>query len=91
MLSFESSTFAPEAKLFFLGALAGAARAGAMRAGGAMRGGATRTCPGFSRPSTSISKAPIKSLGGLTVSPSLQKSTTTTNDNSTNTTVNYNS
>lgn len=85
MLSFESSTSAPEAKLFFLCALAGAVRAGAMRAG------ATKIRPGVPRPSTSISKAPIKSLGGLTVSPSSQKSTTTTNDNSTNTTVNYNS
>jgi len=37
-----------------------------------------------------ITKAPIKSLGGLTISPSFQKNESKTYDNSTNSTVNYN-
>jgi hypothetical protein len=78
MLSFQSE---PENKLFFLGALAGIARAGASAA----RTGAARPRVPVPRP-----HAPIKSLGGITISPSSQKSETTTNDNSTNSTVIYN-
>jgi hypothetical protein len=83
MLSFQSE---PENKLFFLGALAGIARAGA----GAARAGAARA--GAVRPRVPVPRphAPIKSLGGITISPSSQKSETTTNDNSTNSTVIYN-
>lgn len=83
MLSFQSE---PENKLFFLGALAGIARAGASAA----RTGAART--GAARPRVPVPRthAPIKSLGGITISPSSQKSETTTNDNSTNSTVIYN-
>lgn len=85
MLSFESTTSAPEGKLFFLGALAGAARAGA----GIARAGVARA--GIARVGASVAKAPIKSLGGVTIRPSFQKSdnktTTITNDYST---VNYN-
>ena len=83
MLSFEPSTSAsaPEGKLFFLGALAGAARAGAARAGAA-RAGAARAGAGAAKIG--------KSLGGITISPSNEKSennsTTITNDYST---VNY--
>ena len=93
MLSFESSTSAPEGKLFFLGALAGLAKAGVARVGaGAARVGISR--PAIARVGSAISKAPIKSLGGVTISPSFQKSdnksTTVTNDYSTNSTVNYN-
>jgi len=76
MLSFESSS-APESKLFFLGALAGAAKAGIAKAGAKV----SRSV---------ITKAPIKSLGGLTISPSFQKNESKTYDNSTNSTVNYN-
>ena len=76
MLSFESSTSAPEGKLFFLGALAGLAKAGAARVGaGAARVGLSR--PAIARVGSAISKAPIKSLGGVTLSPSFQKNTTT--------------
>jgi hypothetical protein len=64
--------------LFFLGALAAAARAGAARAG-AGRVGAR---PGAARPT-----GPSKSLGGITISPSNEKSetnsTTINNDYST--------
>lgn len=83
MLSFQSE---PENKLFFLGALAGIARAGA----GAARAGAARA--GALRPRLPVPRphAPIRSLGGITLSPSSQKSETTTNDNSTNSTVVYN-
>jgi len=84
MLSFQSE---PENKLFFLGALAaGIARAGA----GAARAGAARA--GAVRPRLPVPRphAPIRSLGGITLSPSSQKSETTTNDNSTNSTVVYN-
>ena len=93
MLSFEPSTSAsaPEGKLFFLGALAGAARAGAARAGaaraGAARAGAARA--GAARAGAGAAKIG-KSLGGITISPSNEKSennsTTITNDYST---VNY--
>lgn len=88
MLSFEPSTSAsaPEGKLFFLGALAGAARAGAARAGAA-RAGAARA--GAARAGAGAAKIG-KSLGGITISPSNEKSennsTTITNDYST---VNY--
>ena len=87
MLSFESTTSAPEGKLFFLGALAGAARVGAgIARAGAARAGAARA--GAARAGASVAKAPIKSLGGVTISPSFQKTENkTTNDYST---VNYN-
>ena len=88
MLSFQSE---PENKLFFLGALAGIARAGAGAArAGAARAGAARA--GAVRPRVPVPRphAPIKSLGCITISPSSQKSETTTNDNSTNSTVIYN-
>lgn len=79
-LSFECE---PDNKLFFLGALAGIARAGVARAG------VSKVRPTIPhRPPTA---APVKSLGGLTVSPSSQKtennSTTITNDHSINSTV----
>jgi hypothetical protein len=81
MLSFEPSVFtsvAPEGKLFFLGALAAAASVGAGRVG-AGRVGAR---PGAARPT-----GPSKSLGGITISPSNEKSetnsTTINNDYST--------
>lgn len=94
MLSFESSTSAPEGKLFFLGALAGLAKAGAVKASaaraGIARAGVARA--GIARAGASIAKAPIKSLGGITLSPSFQKtnntSNTTTYDYSTNNTIN---
>ena len=90
MLSFESSTSAPEGKVFFLGALAGLAKTGISRVA-RVGAGATR----IARASASkIVKSPIKSLGGVTLSPSFQKtnnnSNTTTNDYSTNSTINYN-
>lgn len=89
MLSFESSTSAPEGKIFFLGALAGLAKAGAAKAAVA-RAGIARA--GVARAGASIAKSPIKSLGGLTISPSFQKNNSNTNsyDYSTNSTVNYN-
>jgi len=74
MLSFESSC-SPESKIFILGALAGIARAGAARASAA-RAGAARA--GASRAGASAARA-TKSLGGITISPSNQK----TEDNST--------
>jgi hypothetical protein len=92
MLSFEpsvSTSVAPEGKLFFLGALAAAARAGAARAGAGRVGarpGAVRPSarPGAARPG---STGPGKSLGGITISPSNEKSetnsTTINNDYST--------
>ena len=90
MLSFESTTSAPEGKLFFLGALAGAARAGAgIARAGVARAGVARA--GIARVGASVAKAPIKSLSGVTIRPSFQKSdnktTTITNDYST---INYN-
>ena len=82
MLSFQNEQ--PDNKLFFLGALAGAARAGIARAGAA-RAGAARARPSIlHRPPTA---APIK----LSMNPSFQKtennSITTTNDHSTNSTI----
>lgn len=94
MLSFESSTSAPEGKIFFLGALAGLAKAGVAKAAvaraGIARAGIARA--GIARAGASIAKSPIKSLGGLTISPSFQKNNSNTNsyDYSTNSTVNYN-
>jgi hypothetical protein len=81
MLSFEPSVFtsvAPEGKLFFLGALAAAASVGAGRVGA----GCVGARPGAARPT-----GPSKSLGGITISPSNEKSetnsTTINNDYST--------
>lgn len=92
MLSFESSS-APESKLFILGALAGAAKAGIAKAGiakaGLAKAGAIKT--GLVKAGASIAKTPIKSIGGLTISPSFQKNDSKTYDNSTNSTVIYNS
>jgi len=93
MLSFEpsiSASVAPEGKLFFLGALAGAARAGAgaarvARAGA--RSGAARPRPAPARPAPAGAARLGKSLGGITISPSNEKSetnsTTINNDYST--------
>jgi len=86
MLSFEpsvSTSVAPEGKLFFLGALVAAARAGAGRVGaGRVGAGRVGARPGAARPT-----GPSKSLGGITISPSNEKSetnsTTINNDYST--------
>jgi hypothetical protein len=106
LLSFESSTSVPEGKIFFLGALAGLAKAGAAKAAvaragiaragvaraGIARAGVARA--GIARAGASIAKSPIKTLGGLTISPSFQKNNSNTTNNSydysTNSTVNYN-
>lgn len=87
MLSFEPSTstspFAPEGKLFFLGALAaGAARAGAVRAGAARA-----RIPAASRPRPSLSFS--KPARPIKISPSISSnsSNTTNNENTTNITV----
>jgi len=75
MLSFESSP--PESKLFFLGALAGAAKAAAVKAGAAKAGAAKAGAA-----KAGAAKV-TKSLGGITISPSNQKT-----ENNSNTIIN---
>jgi len=91
MLSFESSP--PESKLFFLGALAGAAKAAAVKAGaakagaaraGAAKAGAARAGAAKVTKSLGAGAAKVtKSLGGITISPSNQKT-----ENNSNTIIN---
>lgn len=90
MLSFESSTSVPEGKFFFLGALAGLAKTGVAKAGiaraGVAKAGIARA--GVVKTATNITKAPIKSLGGVTISPNFQKNDSKSYDYSTNNTFN---
>jgi len=90
MLSFESSP--PESKLFFLGALAGAAKAAAVKAGAAKAGAAKAGAAKAGAAKAGAAKAGAakagaakvtKSLGGITISPSNQKT-----ENNSNTIIN---
>jgi len=80
MLSFESSP--PESKLFFLGALAGAAKAAAVKAGAAKAGAARAGAAKAGAARAGAAKV-TKSLGGITISPSNQKT-----ENNSNTIIN---
>jgi len=80
MLSFESSP--PESKLFFLGALAGAAKAAAVKAGAAKAGAAKAGAAKAGAAKAGAAKV-TKSLGGITISPSNQKT-----ENNSNTIIN---
>jgi len=80
MLSFESSP--PESKLFFLGALAGAAKAAAVKAGAAKAGAAKAGAAKAGAARAGAAKV-TKSLGGITISPSNQKT-----ENNSNTIIN---
>jgi len=85
MLSFESSP--PESKLFFLGALAAVVKAGAAKAAAAKAGAAKAAAAkaGAARAGAARAGAAkvTKSLGGITISPSNQKT-----ENNSNTIIN---
>jgi len=85
MLSFESSP--PESKLFFLGALAGAAKAAAVKAAavkaGAAKAGAAKAGAARAGAAKAGAAKVTKSLGGITISPSNQKT-----ENNSNTIIN---